>query len=204
MEKVEIPSEREPNYQVNPVFPARWSSRAFNGKPLAKEKLMQLFEAARWTPSSFNAQPWRFVYALHGTEAFDEMRDTLVPFNKEWAQHAGALIMVISRENYIYNEKPNEAHHFDTGAAWQSIALQAILLGLNTHAMGGFDTEKARSVAKVPAGYTLHCIIAVGEKGNTADLSEELQKLDKPSKREPVEFFTSENTFKETSNSKEE
>ena len=186
---------RKCDYKINSIFPNRWSSRSFSGTQLKKEHLMPLFEAARWAPSSFNAQPWRFIYALKGTPAFDELCNSLIPFNRDWAQHAGALVMIISRKKYTYNEKPNEAHVFDAGAAWQNFALQACDQGLHCHAMEGFDETCACSATSTPEGYKALCIIAVGYPGDGAYLDDELKSLEKPSQRIPVSEFVFENSF---------
>ena len=91
-----FPGGRTADHPVDPQFPSRWSPRAFTAEPIPDEVLFSLFEAARWAPSAFNGQPWRFVYAHHGTEDFDRLLDVLIPYNQAWAKNASVLMFAIS------------------------------------------------------------------------------------------------------------
>ena len=183
-------SQRTPAHPIAEAFVERWSPRAFADKPVTAEQLNSLFEAARWAPSAYNAQPWRFVYALKGSAEWQSFVELLVPANQAWAQHASALIFVISKTIYEAAGKepvPFPSHAFDTGSAWVSLALQAHKDGLITHAMGGFDRERAREVLAVPAAYELQAAVAVGYQGDAASLPEALQSREAPSPRLPIE-----------------
>src|SRR5580698_4825450 len=121
--------ERIPDHEILPMFVERWSPRAMSGEPVSEAKLMRLFEAARWAPSSANAQPWRFAYARAGTPHFERFFNLLVEANRAWCARAGALILVVSKtKNDAGN--PLRTHSFDTGAAWMSLALQGWVMGL--------------------------------------------------------------------------
>ena len=103
------------------------------GEEMADDILMTLFEAARWAQSSSNNQPWRFIYAKRNTEHWDRLFNLLLEGNKVWARNAAVLVVVVSRKNFEYNnneEKPSITHQFDTGAAWENLALEASALGL--------------------------------------------------------------------------
>src|SRR5438309_2540679 len=91
--------ERIADHEIDPLFLRRWSPRAMDGRPLSHVDLMTLFEAARWAPSSGNAQPWRFVYARAGTPYFDKFFDLLVEGNKPWCARAGALVVYCPGKN---------------------------------------------------------------------------------------------------------
>ena len=134
-------SERDAQAAADQQFINRWSPRAFNGKPLSQEQVMTLVEAARWAPSCFNSQPWRFVYAIKDSAHWQAMLKLLMDMNQAWAQHAGALIAVVSRNTYQGNNNPAPTHSFDTGAAWMSLALQARAMGLASHAMWGIEHD---------------------------------------------------------------
>ena len=171
---------------VHPQFLARWSPRAFAGESLKHDDVAVLVEAARWAPSCFNEQPWRFAYRLAAEQGFAALLGTLVEGNRAWAQRAGALLAVASRRRFEHNDKPSPTHEFDAGAAWMSLALQAQQMGLFAHGMAGFDHESARKVLAVPEGYELHAIVALGRPGTLSDLPEVLQARERPSSRKPL------------------
>lgn len=189
-------NNRKPEYSVNPLFISRWSSLAMSGEPLSDQELFTLFEAAKWAPSSYNSQPWRFIYAKRGTVAWDVMFDLLAPFNQQWGQNAAVLVTVVSRIRFEYNNKPSLSHSFDTGAAVQNLALQATFSGLIVHAIGGFDYEKARTQLYIPDEYAIEVMIAIGQPGNIADLPKELQEREKLSRRKQLKEIVFEGFFK--------
>jgi nitroreductase len=189
--------EVTPGSAVAPMFPRRWSPRAMAGTALTEDDLRTLFEAARWAPSCFNAQPWRFAYALRDTEHWEPLFTCLTEGNQAWVRRAGALIAVITRSEYERNGKPAPTHSFDGGAAWMSIALQAAELGLVAHAMRGFDNQAVRVALSVPEVFDLPAIIAVGHPGEIEDLTERHRERESPSSRKPLEEFVFEGNFRE-------
>lgn len=189
--------KRIAEYPINPIILNRWSPRAMSGEPIAHTELMSLFEAGRWAPSSYNNQPWYFVYAVRTNAAFPAWLDLLVESNREWCKQAGALVATISRNNFHYNNKPSRTHAFDTGAAWENIALQGTNMGLVVHGMEGLDYDRAVDYLKIPADYTLHMMFAVGKPGRKEDLPEKMQKDEEPNDRKKIETFVFENFFKQ-------
>lgn len=164
-------------------FIERWSPRAFSSDPIAEEDIQTLFEAARWAPSCFNEQPWRFVYASQPND-LEKFRTVLAEGNQVWANSAPLLVLIFSKNNFTQNGKPNRWANFDTGAAWMSLALQAHQLGLFTHAMGGFDADKALAVTGLnPDEYSAVCAVTVGKLGDTNELPEALKERESPSER---------------------
>lgn len=194
---------RTPEFPVDPQFVQRWSPRAYADKAITTAELMSLFEAARWTPSTSNTQPWRFVYGLAGSPGFDAICQTLAPTNRAWAHRAAALITVISATSTVApgasEAKPTPNHSFDTGAAWMSLALQAHHLGWCTHAMGGVDRDALRQALGVPDSFVLHCVVAVGQQGDKALLDETLQAREAPNARQPLSAMVCEGRFSLTS-----
>lgn len=189
---------REANYSIEPIFLNRWSPRAMNGEVVSEDIMMRLFEAARWAPSAGNTQPWVFVYARSDSGEFGGFVDVLVESNRVWAHRAGALIIAASRTTRINEKgevKPLGTHAFDTGAAWMSLALQGHALGLVVHGMGGFDSAKARAVARLPDDIEIHCMIAVGHRGDINLLPAHLQAREAPNARNPVSDFVFEHKF---------
>lgn len=187
--------KRVPEFQVSEVFPNRWSRRAMSGEAITEEELMTLFEAAKWAPSSYNSQPWRFLYSMRTGEHWDLFLNLLIEFNQTWARNASALLVVLSKKTFEHNGQPAQTHSFDAGAAWQNLALQGSFLGLVVHAMQGFDYDAAREVLKVPNDFQVEAMIAVGRPGNAADLPLSLRKRENPSSRKAVAEFAFEGHF---------
>lgn len=181
-------------HPADPQFIRRTSPRAMSGEALTREDLLPLFEAARWAPSCNNSQPWRFVYALAGTPAFDALFATLAPGNQAWVKRAGALVLACAN-TIMPNGKPSPTPAFDAGAAWMSFALQGSSSGLVVHAMAGFDAARARDAAHVPEDHLVIAMIAVGKPGRVEDLPEAYRARETPSPRESVDSFIREGTF---------
>lgn len=178
-------STRQTEYPADAQFVNRWSPRSLTGEAIDDKTLYTLFEAARWAPSAFNVQPWRFSFAKQGTDSFATYLDFLVEFNQSWARNASALVVVISKTTTITSQAEVDfpSHSFDTGAAWASLALQAELLGWATHGMTGIDKEKIKRVLKLPENYVVEAVIAVGKQGDKEALPEGLQAKEAPSER---------------------
>ena len=91
---------RKADHDIEPLLLDRWSPRAMSGEEISEEELMRLFEAARWAPSSFNAQQWRALYARRGTQHWQIFFDLLVDANKAWAKNAAALVVFIFAKKF--------------------------------------------------------------------------------------------------------
>ncbi|HEX3146961.1 MAG TPA: nitroreductase family protein [Gemmataceae bacterium] len=177
---------RKADHPIDPLFLDRWSPRAMSGEAVGQADLMTLLEAARWAPSSFNNQPWRILYAHRDTPNWPLFFDLLVDANKAWAANAGVLLLFVSKKTFDHNGKPSITHSFDCGAAWANFALQGCRLGLVVHGMQGFDYDKARINLKVPEGYQVEAMIAVGKAGDPATLPEKLREKETPNSRRPL------------------
>ena len=177
---------RKPEHPINPLFLNRWSPRAMSGEPISDAELMALFEAAKWAPSSYNNQPWRFLYAKRDTPQWDIFFGLLGEFNQSWCKNAAALIVVCALKNFTHNGKPSRTHDFDAGAAWMSLALQGSMNGLVVHGMEGFDYDKARTVLKIPEDVDVECMVAVGKPGKRESLPAQLQEREVPSDRKKL------------------
>jgi nitroreductase len=170
-------SRSKPAPTQHPVLEAvrlRWSPRAWTAEPVPAATLATLFEAARWAPSSFNEQPWRWLVAgREDPDAFALMLSCLVESNQRWARRAGALALAVTREHFTHNEKPNHHAWHDLGQACALMAVQAAGMGLQIHQMGGVEPERARQVYGVPAGFQVVTGIAIGWQGDPATLEDE-------------------------------
>jgi nitroreductase len=196
MQESEIQTKRTSEYSINPLILSRWSPRSMTGEELGDDDIMSLFEAARWAPSSFNNQPWRFIYAKRNTEHWDRLFNLLVDVNKTWAKNAALLAVVISRKNFEFNEKPARTHQFDTGSAWENLALEASSRGIVAHGMQGFDYEKAKTELRIPADFEVMAMIAIGKRGSKENLPTELQDKEKPNDRKALKDIIMEGTYR--------
>ncbi len=190
---------REVENDINPLFVNRWSPRAMSGEEISHDDLMGLFEAARWAPSYYNNQPWRFIYAKRNTDHWQRLFSLLVEGNKTWAKNAAVIVVVISRKNFEFNEKPAITHQFDAGAAWENLALEATSRELVTHEMQGFDFNEARKVLGIPDSFDVMAMIAIGKLGQKENLPRDLQEREYPSNRKPLEEIVKEGKFIERS-----
>lgn len=189
----DVDHHRQPEHEIEPFIYHRWSPRALSGEPVAQAELDRLFEAARWAPSSYNGQPWRFLYAHRETPAWETFFDLLIEFNQVWTKNAGVLLVILSKKTR--DGEPAPTHSFDTGAAWQSLALQASRMGLVAHGMSGFDYDRARAVLGVPDDHAVEAMVAVGRPGAKKDLPEGMQKMEQPNGRKPIAELAFEGRF---------
>lgn len=194
---VNIDEYRKQEFDADTIFSSRWSPRAMSGEGLDTRELMRLFEAARWAPSAFNNQPWRFLYAIRDTELWDGFFDLLADANKVWTKNAAVLIVVISKMTFDYNGKAARTHSYDAGAAWQSLALQGSIMGLVVHGMQGFDYVRAAGELNVPDDYQVEAMAAVGKGGDKETLPEELREREFPSERKKISEIAFEGAFRE-------
>jgi len=166
-----------------------------SGEGIADDELMALFEAARWAPSSYNNQPWRFIYAKRETVHWDRLFGLMVEFNQSWTFNAAVLIVVISKKTFDFNGEECRTHSFDTGAAWENLALEASARGLVAHGMQGFDYDRARIELNIPDDHQVEAMIAIGKPGQKEKLPEALQEKETPSDRRPLSEIIKEGAF---------
>ena len=182
--------KRETQAPVDAQFVERWSPRAFDARPVSERDIESLFEAARWAPSSYNEQPWHFLYAAEGQSSDQELeqfRSLLLDGNRTWAGRAPVLIFILARRHFAHNGKENRTHAFDAGLGAMSLILQAEKLGLHSHAMGGIHLGRVYEELKIPEDrYEVICALAVGYRGDAQILPEELRAKEKPSGRKPL------------------
>ncbi|MBO0764631.1 MAG: nitroreductase family protein [Hyphomicrobiaceae bacterium] len=192
-------NSRSTDYSIDPLFLERWSPRAFTGAPISEYDLLTILEAARWAPSSYNSQPWRFVYARRDTEHWPRLLGLLTEYNQSWAKNASALLILVSKMTLLPRgadkEVPSWSHSLDAGAAWGYLALQAAASGWAAHGMAGFDRERAVAELGVPEGYRVECAIAIGRRGDKSILPETLQAREAPSDRLALRQLVSEGSF---------
>jgi nitroreductase len=160
---------------VLPVILERWSPRAFADREVSPADLRIIFEAARWAPSSFNEQPWRFFMGHRNSETYKKIFHTLVPFNQAWVQTAPVLILGVTKTRFSHNDSPNNYAIHDLGAADALITVQAAAMGIATHQMAGFDQAKAREALEIPETFAMGSVMAMGYQGDPSSLGEHYQ-----------------------------
>jgi nitroreductase len=163
---------------INDTIVNRWSQRAFDAnKPISRAQIIALLEAARWAPSSYNDQPWRFIVCDKNTNAaaWQKAFDCLMPNNQTWLVNAPVLIIGCANTLLDINQQANRFAQYDTGAAAENLCLQASSMGLAAHQMGGFNADLARENFTIPTQYTLMAMLAVGYEGDANDLPDDLK-----------------------------
>jgi len=187
---------RNADHTIHEIFLKRWSPRAMSGELISEEELKTLFEAARWAPSTYNEQEWRFLYAWQNSEHWSTFFELLAEPNQKWCHKASVLVVVLSHKVFERNSKPNPVHTFDSGSAFENLALQGGVMGLVIHGMAGFDRDKARTSLHVPEDYDVEAMIAIGKPGDPDELPENYREMDlNPSGRKKVEEFICEGPF---------
>jgi nitroreductase len=166
-----IHDRQETHAGIHELLARRWSPRTFSARPVEPEKLAQLFEAARWAPSCYNAQPWNFIVATReDAEGYNRLLSTLVDANRQWAAQAPVLILAVAKLDFNHVARPNRHALYDLGQAVANLTLEATALDLQIHQMGGFDPNAARELFAIPAGYDPVAVLALGyQEGPTAD-----------------------------------
>ncbi len=175
---------------IDDLLAARWSPRAYDAtKAVTQQQILSMLEAARWAPSCFGDQPWRYVVCDKTTnpQAWQHAYDCLVPGNQAWAVNAPVLILICADTLFSHNQKPNRWASYDTGAATENVCLQAASLGLAAHQMGGFDGAKAREVFNIPAQVEMMAMVSVGYMAEAETLPDELREREQAARtRRPL------------------
>ncbi len=192
----EVKEHRRANYAVHPIILNRWSPRSMTGEELSDDEFMPLLEAARWAPSSNNAQLWRFVYAKRRSKFWELFVGLLAEGNKTWAQQASVLLVIVSRKCFEHDDAPAVTHAFDAGAAWENFALEGTRRGLVVHGMQGFDYEQAKQTIRVPEKYQVLAMAAIGKRASRESLPPHLLQREFPSNRRPLDEIVLEGYFR--------
>lgn len=148
---------------IHPLLQNRWSGRAFDpNRTIEKEKITALAEAARWAPSSMNAQPWRLTAVLRDQDAaWSSVKECLAVSNQAWADQA-PMLLVVATETLFPDGKTNRWAAYDTGAAMMAVSIEATNQGLMVHQMGGFSPEQLRVALAIPSHWELLTVVAIG------------------------------------------
>jgi nitroreductase len=192
------PKIAEANHPINDLFRQRWSPRQFSDEPVTRDEMKTLLEAARWAASSYNKQPWRFIYAFQGSRSYERIFSCLAEFNQQWVKNAPVLMLTAFREK-TEDGKDNFHGHHDLGQAVANMSIQATDMGIAIHQMAGLDWKKAQDIFDVPEDFHISTAIAIGRfGGNVDELPEDLQKSERQEReRMPIEDFAKEGGWPE-------
>ncbi len=173
-----------PLAEIDPHLASRWSPRAFDPRrAVGREELLSCLEAARWAPSCFGDEPWRFIvadrFSENELENWKNILDALTQKNRAWAQHAPVLILACACKHFRNSERPNRWAEYDTGQAVLSLCIQATALGLATHQMGGFDEEMVRGHWGIPRDVQPMSVIALGHFGDDGVLDDDAREIER-------------------------
>lgn len=166
------------DHEILDLIANRWSPRSFENKEIEREKLLAVLEAARWAPSAFNEQPWRFIVGdkYKSPEQYAKLFDCINEWNQGWAKGAPVLMIVCGSEHLARNGKPNPTFAYDTGQAVANLTIQANYTGLYVHQMGGFYKDKVVEKCALPSGVVPIAALAMGYLGSADVLEEEYKK----------------------------
>ena len=182
----------DPDHEILDLFAERWSPRAFADRPVESGKIQRMLEAARWTMSSYNEQPWRYVVASRhdDSEAYERLLRCLNAFNQEWARHAPVLMMSFYKTTFSQSGDPNRCAPHDVGAASAALTFQATAMDLYVHQMAGIQKDVARETYDVPDDFEPMAGLAVGYLGNPDVLPSGQQESERaPRSRKPLDEF---------------
>ena len=178
-------SRRDPAEGVADLLYRRWSPRSFEKQAIADADVVKIIDAARWSPSCFNEQPWHF---LTSTEtSFEKFLHLLVDANQAWAKNASLLGFILCNNQFAKNGNTNVHAQFDSGSAGMAMTIQARLLGLYTHGMAGIKKDEIYEAFAVDRDkQTVIAGFALGIRGPADALPGALQERESPSERKPL------------------
>lgn len=171
---------------IHDLLKERWSPRAFSDKEIDKGTLRRIFEAARWAPSSFNEQPWRFIIGQKGDETYDKIIDCMAEFNQKWAKTAPVVMLTVAKDNFSKNDKENKHSFHDVGQAVAYISVQAMHENIYLHQMAGYSAEKAIKNFDLSKGYSPVTTVAMGYMGVKSQLPEDIADKESPESKRKV------------------
>jgi len=186
--------------KLNPLLRKRWSPRAFDGRPVESEKLLSMLEAARWSPSASNLQPWTFFVGTKGDETYNKIFESLVEFNQMWAKNAPVLILNCGKITSNDEGIINGTWQYDLGQSVAHMSIQAMDEGLFVHQMGGFDALKAAELFQLPENVQAVSVTAAGYLGDPSILHPRMQKSELAARiRKELDTFVFSERFGQTS-----
>jgi nitroreductase len=189
------------DYELHTLLAERRSPRAFAADLIEPKKLQRIFEAARWAPSSFNEQPWRFIVGIKGNgPTYDKIFSTLSERNQLWVQPAPVLTIGVAKKEFSHNGNPNRFHQYDTGQAVAYLTMQAMAEGVFIHQMGSYSANQAHEIFNIPDDFEPMAALVLGYLGDPNVLPEDLRERETgPRRRRPLAETVFGDTWGQTS-----
>jgi nitroreductase len=194
------PKDAQLDHPIQPTLAERWSPCVFADRPVDTADLASLLEAARWAPSSYNEQPWRYLMARRSQgEPFERLLSCLVEPNQAWARHAAVLLVGVAMTRFARNDKPNPAAQHDLGLAAACLSAEATVRGLSVHQMIGILPDRVRELYALPDDAEPLTAIAIGHRGEPTPEQEAFAARDRiPRSRRSIAEFVFEGTWGES------
>ena len=174
-------------HPVHEIIATRRSPRSLDPTAqLSQDQIISILEAARWAPSAFNGQPWRFFLGQHGDETFSQILSSLEPFNQGWAKNASLLILVAAKTTRD-DGSIHADFQYDTGLAVAQLVFEVHSLGFVAHQMTGFNPETAKSALDIPTDLVPVVVVAIGKQDEASKLAPALAEREiAPRTRKPL------------------
>lgn len=161
-----------PDHPVISEIARRFSPRHFLDKGIRIDDINSIFEAARFTPSGWNYQPWYFYWSEKGRQSFNKIVSCLGKYN-QYSESASVLIIGC----FIKKFKGRKTYYrHDLGAAVMSLVLQAQHLGYYSRQMGEFDKSKLTKILNINKTHHPFVVIAIGRLGDYKKIDKDLLK----------------------------
>ena len=185
------PERLDTRAPLHELLSQRRSPRAFSERAIEPSKIMSLFEAARWSPSSANEQPWSFIAATKSdARVYTIIAESLMEGNRRWAIRAPLLVVGVAQSTYLKSGKPYRHASYDLGQSIAHMTVQASSVGLSVHQMGGFDANQLQNGLSIPEGYDVVIVLAIGYAERPETLPDDLRSREEaPRMRKSLEAF---------------
>jgi 3-hydroxypropanoate dehydrogenase len=157
-----------------------WQQRA-----IEPELLKNLYDLAKWAPTSMNSNPARLVF-ITSDAAKQRLRPALAAGNVEKTMTAAATIIVAGDPRFyehlpqLFPVYPNAREMYANNAAWAAetafrnssmqgayLIMATRALGLDCGPMSGFDNAKVDAEFFADSGYRSNFLINIGYGVNT-------------------------------------
>ncbi|MDX1593841.1 MAG: nitroreductase family protein [Gammaproteobacteria bacterium] len=179
------------DHPIHELLRRRWSPTVFDPeRDVGETDLRSLFEAVRWTMSSYNEQPWRYIVGVRSRspEVWEQVLDVLVEGNRAWARRAPVLALGLTEHRFERNGKENKAARHDLGAASASLTFEATARGLHVHQMIGIEPDRARETFDIGDSLEPLTGLAIGHAGDPDDAEEKHAERDRAEReRRPLD-----------------
>jgi nitroreductase len=134
--------------RLNQLISERFSVRNYKKKPVEREKLLLVLEAARQAPSAVNYQPWHFI-VVEKPENLDKIK---MVYSREWISTAPVVIIACSDRTQSWKRKTDgkDSADIDISIAVDHMTLQATELELGTCWVCNFDAKLCSELFQIP------------------------------------------------------